>query len=161
MPLSHFCDLISPPAKFRLRRSYSERPLTRIHTASQRTGFMRVTTPPVSTSPNNPAFWPAWIGSKEGCPLPAPVVAAPARITRHAASAVCSRLAISNAGFPPWRFSSLASARYPLSRRDTGQTPKLAMSADFRLLVAHHLSLPYLSIAISSGSFKEHHDVPL
>lgn len=51
-----------------------------------------------------------WIGSKGCCRTLAPVVAAPARFLRHAASAVCPRLAIGNVGFPPW---CLAAWRLP------------------------------------------------
>lgn len=88
-PLTHFNALSSPPAQSRLRRSFSERPLTRIYTVSHWTGFIRVTASPVSVSPNLNGR----IGSKMACLPPAPVSAAPARITRHAAKAVCKRLA--------------------------------------------------------------------
>ena len=62
------------------------------------TGFGCVTAPPVSVSPNT---FPGGIGSKGNCHSPAPVSAAPASFTRHAAKAVCNDLANRCAGSPP------------------------------------------------------------
>ena len=54
-----------------------------------------------------------WIGSKGCCRTLAPVVAAPARFLRHAASAVCKGLAALCVGFPPKRWMAALAHCHP------------------------------------------------
>lgn len=84
--LTHFYALSSLHAQSSSRRSVPNVPKPGFSPVHKSTGLVCVTAAPVSVSPNTCL---KQIGSKEACLLPAPVSAAPARINRHAAKAVC------------------------------------------------------------------------
>lgn len=93
--LPHFCGLISPPAKSRLRRSFSNAPSRGFSPLHVEQGWSALPQLPCPCRPTSmqPSLGCNLIGSKQWCPIAAPVSAAPARINQHAAKAVCSRLA--------------------------------------------------------------------